>query len=299
MQAVLEKINRPENQSFFFKEVNKPYFTAPLHFHPEVEILYVQKGYGTRYLGDSVKNFYPGDLVLVGTNTPHVWSCNPDFYQKDTHLLSKAICVQFDYSVFASAGQTLPEFAKIIDLLEKAKRGMRFINGALDKLSKRIKRIPHEEGMPRLLNLMTILDIMSSTKEFKYLSSPNYKQIKINTEDANRLEIVFQYVLNNFEEEVSLNKVASIINLTPHSFCRYFKSRTNKVFSTFVNEVRIGHACKLLIDNNLSVSQICYESGFNHVSNFNRQFRKIKKMTPSEFQKKYWNQSIDETPFQN
>lgn len=294
MKAVLEKINRPENQSFYFKEVYKPYFTAPFHFHPEVEILYVQQGYGTRYVGDSVRNFFPGDLVLIGSNTPHVWSCNPDFYQKDSKLKSKAICIQFEENFRCDTLFSLPEFIKIKATLNNAKRGLRFINRAQEELSSRIKLIPKQIGMSRILNLLTILDIMSSTEDFTYLTSPNYTQIKINGQDAGRLEVVFNYVFNNFADEISLNAVSSLISLTPHSFCRYFKSRTNKVFSTFVNEVRIGHACKLLIDNHLNVSQICYKSGFNHQSNFNRQFHKIKKMTPSDFRRTYWNQTLCE-----
>ncbi len=294
MHPVLEKINRPENQSFFYKEIYKPYFTAPFHFHPEVEILYVQQGYGTRYIGDSVKNFSPGDLVLVGSNTPHVWSCNRAFYQKDTKLRSKAVCIQFEENFHCEKFFNLPELIKVKGTLNNAKRGMRFINGAQSELSSRIKLIPKQIGMSRILNLLTILDIMASTEDFRYLTSPNYMQVKINNQDARRLDIVFNYVLNNFADEISLDAVSSLINLTPHSFCRYFKSRTNKVFSTFVNEVRIGHACKLLIDDQLNVSQICYKSGFNHQSNFNRQFSKIKNMTPSEFQRKYWNQTLYE-----
>jgi AraC-like DNA-binding protein len=250
-------------------------------------------------VGDSIKNFYSGDLVLIGSNTPHVWSCSQDFYVKDSHLRSKAICIQFEESQFFNLISNFPEFDKIIDTLESAKRGMRFKGRRLDILSGKIQKIPTQEGMERLINLFSILEIMSSTEDYVYLSSPNYQKIRINNEDADRLEVVFQYVINNFNVAISLEHAASLINLTPHSFCRYFKSRTNKVFSTFVNEVRIGHACKLLIENNMNVSQICYESGYNYVSNFNRQFRKIKKMTPVEFQKKYWNKSLNEHQFQD
>jgi len=143
--------------------------------------------------------------------------------------------------------------------------------------------------MQRLIGLMTILDIMSTSKDIRYLSSPGFIPMTINSEDKSRMETIFRYVIQNYPDKIFLGEIAELVNLTEHSFCRYFKSRTSKVFSSFVNEVRIGNACKMLIENRDTISQVCYKTGFNYLSNFNRQFKKIKGMTPSEFQHKYLN----------
>jgi AraC-like DNA-binding protein len=147
--------------------------------------------------------------------------------------------------------------------------------------------------MDRLIGLLTILDIMSNRSDIKYLSSPDYSPGIINSEDKYRMEIIFRYVIKNFPGKIQLEEIASLVNLTPQSFCRFFKSRTTKVFSSFVNEVRIGNSCKMLIENKYNISQVSYLSGFNYLSNFNRQFKRIKGMTPSEYQDKYRNHNFD------
>ena len=147
--------------------------------------------------------------------------------------------------------------------------------------------------MDRLIGLLTILDIMSTSADLKYLSSHDYTPGLINSEDKYRMEIIFQYVIQKFPHKIHLEEISSLVNLTPPSFCRFFKSRTTKVFSSFVNEVRIGNASKMLIEDKHNISQVCYLSGFNYLSNFNRQFKKIKGMTPSEFQQKYKTHNFD------
>ncbi len=294
MKPTLEKISKLSDASFYYKTVDKPYFTAPWHFHPEIEILLIQKGYGTRYLGDSVENFFPGDLVLIGSNTPHVWSCSKDFYNNKKGMRSNAICIQFEENFWGEAFSGLPELHKINHLLFKAKRGIKFIGDTRKELERRIEKIPSQLGVKRIINLLSILDIMSSSPDLRFLSSPNYKTTNINIDDTSRMEIIHQYVMDNFTTNISLHDVSQLVNITPHSFCRYFKSRTNKVFSQFVNEVRIGHACQLLIESQYNVAQVCFEAGFNHLSNFNRQFKKIKHMTPTEFQLKYLGRNIDQ-----
>ena len=147
--------------------------------------------------------------------------------------------------------------------------------------------------MDRLLGLLTILDIMSKSNDIKYLASQDFNVGILNSEDKHRMETIFRYVIQKYQNKIFLEEIASLVNLTPHSFCRYFKSRTTKVFSSFVNEVRIGNSCKMLIENKYTISQVCFKSGFNYLSNFNRQFKKVKGITPSEYQYKYKNQNFD------
>jgi AraC-like DNA-binding protein len=209
--------------------------------------------------------------------------------------MSSAICIQFKENFIEKLLSGISELHVINEFLFKAKRGIQFVNRTHSILIKQIERLPYLIGMKRLLGLLTILDIKSTSNDFEYLSSPNYKPIIINSLDKERMETNFQYVIQNYSNKIFLEDKASHVNLTPHSFCRYFKSRTTKVFSSFVNEVRIGNACKNLIENKYIISQICFQSGFNYLSNFNWQFKKLKGITPSEFQKKYKSHNFDLT----
>lgn len=293
MKPRFEKINKPEDQSFYLEEVIKPYFTDLWHFHPEIEILYVREGFGSKYVGDSINSFYPSDIVIIGSNTPHVHVCNSDYLNIENKLRSSAICIQFMENIFGKSLPDIPEFYKINEFLNESKRGIQFVNKTRDVLIKHIEGLLYLKGMQRLIGLLIILDIMSTSNDIKYLSSPDYKPMIINSEDKYRMETIFRYVIQQYPNKIFLKEIASLVNLTPHSFCRYFKSRTSKVFSSFVNEVRIGNSSKMLIENKYTISQVCFKSGFNYLSNFNRQFKKIKGMTPSEFQLKYKNQNFD------
>lgn len=292
MKPIYEKINKPEDQSFYLENVIKPYFTDLWHFHPEIEILYVREGNGTKYVGDSINPFYQGDVVIIGSNIPHVWSCNDNYLRLENKLISSAVCIQFKEE-FLDKLSIIPECHTINEFLKETKSGIQFVKKTQNILIKHIENLVNLNGFKRLLCLLTILEIMSTSKDIKYLSSPNYVPNIMNSEDKVRMEIIFQYIIKNYQNKIYLEEIASLVNLTPHSFCRYFKSRTTKAFSSYVNEVRVGNACKMLIEKRVTISQVSYNSGFNYLSNFNRQFRKIKGMTPSEFLRKYKTHNFD------
>lgn len=293
MKPIFEKFDKPDDQSFYLEEVVKTYFPDPWHFHTEIEILYIKEAYGTKYIGDSIGLFSPGDVVIIGSDTPHVWESHSDFMNPENKLMSNAIVILFLEDIIGKSFSSIPEFYKIKQFLDESKRGIQFFNKTREKLIKHINGLSSRNGMNRLIGLFKILDIMSTSNDIKYLSAPNYKSLIINLEDKDRMETIYRYVIQNYSNKILLEEIASKVNLTPHSFCRYFKSRTGKVFSSFVNEVRIGNSCKLLLENKESISQVCYDSGFNYFSNFNRQFKKIKGITPSEYQFKFINQDID------
>lgn len=293
MKPIFEKINKQEDQSFYLEVVDRPYFIDLWHFHPEIEILYINKGYGTRYVGDNISSFSDDDLVITGSNTPHVWSSHDDFLVPGSKRSSQAVCIQFSEDFAGKTFSGVPEFFLIREFLNNAKRGISFTGATHRKLVLLIRALPSLRGMERLIGLLKILNIMSTSRELMYLSSPGYKPSVSNTADKYKMETIYRYVIQNFAGTIELDEIAALVNLTPQSFCRYFKSRTTKVFSAFVNEVRIGNACKMLIEDKHTVTGVCYMSGFNHLSNFNRQFRKIKGVTPSEFRRKYKNHSFD------
>lgn len=293
MRPIFEKFDKPEDQSFYLEEFVNPYFPDPWHFHTEIEILYIKEASGTRYIGDSIGLFRPGDLVIIGSNTPHVWESHPDYLNPEYQLLSTAVVILFLEDNIGKSFSNIPEFYKIKHFLEESKRGIQFLDITREKLIKHIEGLSSRHGMNRLIGLLKILDIMSTSHDIKYLSAPDYKSLIINSDDKERMETIYRYVIHNYSKKILLEDIASKVNLTPHSFCRYFKSRTGKVFSSFINEVRIGNACKMLLENKESISQICYDSGFNYLSHFNRQFKKMKGITPSEFRINFINQKID------
>ncbi|WP_186755196.1 AraC family transcriptional regulator [Echinicola salinicaeni] len=296
MKISLEKINTLPHQSFFVKEVNKPYFTAPLHFHPEFEILLILEGHGSKYIGDSIEPFGPDDLVLVGSNTPHLWQCDPEFYNNDPDLRSRAICIQFNMDFLGGDFLCIPEMEKINQLLQNSSRGIRFFGKEQKKFKMKIQELAGLDGMSRVTSLLMLLESMSTVRHKKYLSSPDYKPDLHYQKDSGKIELVINYLLQHFREKITLSDMSSLVYMTPEYFCKYFKLHTNKNFSAFLNEVRIGNACKLLMKTELNISQICYESGFNHLSNFNRQFKKIKNMSPRDYQKQYWKLDVGEFP---
>ena len=293
MKPIFEKINTPDDQSFYLEDVVRPYFPDPWHFHPEIEILYIKEACGTKYIGDSISLFNPGDIVIIGSDTPHVWESASEYLNPENKLISSATVILFLEDIIGKSFSGIPEFYRIKHFLNESKRGIQFVNKTRTRLIRHIEGLSSRNGMNRLIGLLKILDIMSTSNDIKYLSDPNYKSIMINSEDKERMETIYRYVIQNYSSKILLEEIASLAHLTPHSFCRYFKSRTGKVFSSFVNEVRIGNACKLLLENKESISQICFESGFNYFSNFNRQFKKRKGITPSEFQFKFINQDVD------
>jgi len=287
MKPRLEKIINPTHHSFHVRIFDEKHFTSPWHFHPEIEIILISSGYGTRFVEDSVKNFYPGDLCIIGRNTPHVFLSDQAFYAPESLLSCEAICIQFKDEFWGTDFNGLPEMKEIWELLTLSSRGIRYINKTRNQLEKMILEFPGKEGVTRITHLLVILETMSAGKDTVVLSSSGYRNIKLNLEDAGRMEKLYEFVFRNFNRKITVKEVSEVMSISPNSFCKYFKSRTNKVFSDFVSEVRIGNACKLLIENDLSITQICYESGFNNISNFYRQFKHIKQLTPSEFQKKY------------
>jgi len=292
MKPIFEKVSGSDYQSFYTEEIVRSSFNDPWHFHPEVEILYIKEGFGTKFVGDNVSPFFPDEIVIVGSNIPHVWSSSSEYLVEKNSmgnkLSCKAICIQFNEKFLGETFLGIPEYNKIKRFLQEARRGIQFGSKIREKLVPHIKGLTRLSGMGKLIELLRILDIMSNSKDYKYLSLPSVWNGTINTSDKDRMATIYEYVIKKFSGKIIFKELASQVNLTPESFCRYFKLRTGKALSAFINEVRIGNGCKMLIEGKYSISQICYASGFNSLSNFNRQFKKIKGLTPSEYKLRYF-----------
>jgi AraC-like DNA-binding protein len=286
MHPVFQKIEANINQSYYAEHQKFNYFPNPLQFHPEIEIMYIVHGSGTRFVGDSVNRFGPGDLVMIGQNVPHLWYSDEIYRLPNSNLVTEVIYILFKTDIFGEQFWNLPESRSIFKLIQLSQRGIRLIGKARNEISLLMKAICNSAGFSRITLLLSILELFNSQKDYQVLASP-IVQNTINESDSERLTKVYKYIINNSQQEITLEKVASIASLSTSSFCRYFKKRTNKTFIQLLNEIRISHACRLLSEEDFPVARICFICGYDNVSYFIRQFKEITGLTPLSYKKKY------------
>ena len=295
MLPKLEKIFVNQSSSIAVKREITPYMDYPLHYHPEYEIIYVEKSYGIRLMGNNISNFADGDLMFIGKNLPHVWKNDKDFYQGNKDLEVDVYVIHFSEDALKEGFFTLPELTHITKLFAMGQQGMLIKGKQHKKISEMVKKVYSSTGFDRLINFLQTLNSFAMAEEYELLSNIGYAN-SINISDTERINKVMDYLMENFDQDIKLEDVAELINLNKSSFCRYFRSKTNKTCSEFLNEIRIGHACKLLVNSNMSIGAICYEIGYNNISHFNRQFKTITGMTAKEYSRKYLKSALYGVP---
>ena len=248
------------------------------HYHPEIELVYINNGKGKRQVGLHLSNYDEGDLVMIGTNVPHTGFT--EYFDKER----KEVVVQFKPDFLGNSLEKVLEFKNIKRLFEISKRGLVFSGNTKKTIGISMLGLQYETPLQKVLTLIKILNDLSISKDVTVLNSENFDSESI--QENERIKKVFNYIKLNYKEEVSLNEVSELVFMTPPSFCRYFKSKTNKTFTTFLNEYRINNALKLLAQSELDIKNICFQCGYNNFSHFNRLFKKQISMTPSEFRKK-------------
>lgn len=286
MKPILRKIDTGHNYSFSVREDISPYLYNHWHFHPEAELTFIRRGKGMRLVGDSMEPFSDGDLILLGGNLPHLWRSDGEYFQGTPDMHIEAVAIHFMDDFWGSGFLTLPEMKDIRETMIKAKRGIRITGKAQEEVSERMEHILSMDKIRRITVLIEMLDIISRSGECSLLSTVGFAK-SYDLVHTDNINAIYNYTLDHFQDEISIREVAAIANVSPNSFCRYFKSRTMKTYWEFLLEVRIGYACKLLIEDKISISQICYSCGFNNLSNFNRQFKHLTGMTPSMYQKEH------------
>jgi AraC-like DNA-binding protein len=277
-----EKLASDSEYSINFLEVDVPCLDVPWHYHPESEIIYIEKSTGSRFVGDHSEPFEEGDVGLIGANLPHVWKSDSIYQKNIPGLHAKVLVAHFRDEIFKGPLSALPEMQNINQLILLSQYGIKFIGTAREEIGDQMKAIVKSTGIEKMLMLTRLLDYMAKTEEKQLLASTGYSKIR-KSADFDRFDKAHRYMIDNFHHDISLEIVSDIVGMTVTSFCRYFKKHTKKSFHSVLNEIRVGHACKLLLENKLNISGICFESGFNNVSNFNEQFKKIKGITPSQY----------------
>ncbi|HEV7348821.1 AraC family transcriptional regulator [Telluribacter sp.] len=286
MKSALRKTIESQVRSFTVQKLQEPHFDPNWHFHPHYQLFTVLEGTGTRFIGDSITPFEPGDTVFLGPNIPHLWRSDAWYFEEGAQLTTRGIVLYFQEDFLGKDFFTRPELNPIAQLLEESKRGFQYVGGARQKIRSELTELLHLDGLPRILRLLALLDELAHSTEGSSIASFGY----VNTHkvsETERMQKVHEYVMQNYQQEIRLTEAASLAGMSEAAFCRYFKTRANKTFTDFVSEIRIGQACKLLLEDKLSISQIAYESGFDTLSNFNRHFRRITGQTPRKYKKAY------------
>lgn len=288
MKTPFQKSRIPEGKGFVVKELIAPYFDVNWHFHSEYQLFTVLKGRGTRFIGDHMQNFREGDMVLTGPDLPHLWKNDKAYHIPENKMETHGIVIYLPDNFLNNSVFQLEEFEVISNMLKKSLRGIE-IKGKTNLLVREMMiELLEMKGVKSIVHLLKILQTIADSTDCKLIADAAY--INTNKEsEKDRMGQVYEYVMQNYQGKVSLEAAAQLSNLSVSAFSRFFKSRVNKSFSDFLTDVRISHACKLLHETDLNISEISYECGFFTLSNFNKLFKERIKKTPVEYRKEFLN----------
>lgn len=284
MQYIYENFTFPPDQSFTIRsemlEIKK--YTSS-RSHVNFEIALIENCCGKRFVGDHIEDFNGTELVLLGSYLPHCWQ----YYNViDPNVQPQAIIIHFFPDFLGKELLTKPEASGLKKLFDNAAKGIVFSKSTIARAKRILNLMLFETGLYRAALMLQLLDVLSHSDSYKTLSSPSFGIVETSNE-ANKINRVFDYIFKNFKEDISLHDVADIVPMSTGAFCRFFKQKTQRTLVEFIKEIRIGHAAKLLMEGNYNVTETCYQSGYNNISNFNKHFKDVKGLSPREFIKQY------------
>ena len=282
IKIMYEQVGLTNGSPLKVKKCDYDYFKYPWHFHDEYEIVYIIKSTGTRFAGNSIEPFSDGDLVFFGSLLPHMYRNEDIYYRGNPSLRVHAITIQFSKDFFNHAILNYPEFLKIKELLEMSRYGISFDTTPNAPIRRHIEMLPNKTGLDRLMACIHILSMMSRTTHKRKLNDDSI-DLRLPAYGESRIYKVLGRLNRDYIHNINLDDIARTAGMNTSAFRRYFKEKTGKSTLQYISELRIGYACKLLLMGELTVTQICYECGYNNISNFNRQFKKITRFTPSEY----------------
>jgi AraC-like DNA-binding protein len=286
MKPLYQELPFPIDSHIHYYIEDLPHFIVPWHYHPAIEIMYITRGIGTRFVGDCIEQYEEGDVCMIGPNLPHEWRNDDAYFDKESGLRATCICLFFKCEIFDPNFIRLPEMNNIRDLIERSRRGLKFTGNSKLEITRFIRSSVNDVGVRKVTNLLTLLELMATSTEYELLASVGFTN-SVNSEDFERFNKVYKFLVKNFATSIRLEEVSTLVGLTPTAFCRYFKERTKKTFVEYLNEMRIGYSKKLLLENKMKISTISGEVGFPNLSNFISQFKKVTGMSPSQFQKQF------------
>ena len=271
MKPLYQDLPFPIDSHIHYYIEDLPHFIVPWHYHPAIEIMYITRGIGTRFVGDCIEQYEEGDVCMIGPNLPHEWRNDDAYFDKESGLRATCICLFFKREIFDPNFIRLPEMNNIRDLIERSRRGLKFTGNSKLEITRFIRSSVNDVGVRKVTNLLTLLELMATSTEYELLASVGFTN-SVNSEDFERFNKVYKFLVKNFATSIRLEEVSTLVGLTPTAFCRYFKERTKKTFVEYLNEMRIGYSKKLLLENKMKISTISGEVGFPNLSNFISQF---------------------------
>lgn len=286
MKPVNVKLPKPPQSSFKFKKIELPSLEFNWHCHPEYEIMLMMKSRGKRFIGDNIDYYQEGDLFFIGPNLPHAWYSQVGAMGKN--VKHQAILIQFVENFAGLNVHEVPELNSVHHLFSNTSKGLQFSGEIRKKVADTMIKMESLDGMGRLISLFNILNILSKSdkKTAKVLSGIEFSG-SFYPDEQSRIDRVCTYINKNYQNTLRLDDAAEIVNMSATAFSRFFRKSTGKTFVNYVNELRIGKACKLLIESEYSVAEICYEVGFNNLSNFNRRFHERHHRSPREYRQEF------------
>jgi AraC-like DNA-binding protein len=285
MKPQLHTLPVDADASFVFKVEEVDYFTIPWHFHKEYELVLIDNSRGTRFIGDNVNHFEDGDLCLIGSNIPHLYRSSEEYYVKKNGLVARSTFIHFTKDFLGNRFFDVPEMKLVNKLLHRSSLAVEIQGRTKKYVISKLDDMKNEKAPQRLLNLLEILVRLSRSNDLKGLLSSGFSAST--TGDSDKINKVFEFIMKNYTEEIYIQDIASKLNMSVPAFSRYFKHHTRKTFSDYVTQIRIGHACRLLMDDNYSVSEISFQSGFDNLSNFYRHFKKTVGVIPKDYRNRF------------
>lgn len=282
----LEKVEKTLDTSFHTGVYKQPYFSGTWHYHPEFELLLITEGNGKRLVGDHGEDFAIDDLVLFGGQLPHAWIPDPKYLEENSQTFCESIYVQFRKQIFGSHFIDIPELKGVRKVLKLSERGMKINGKHKNEIITLIKKIPTLNPFNQLLTLLNVLNLISLST-YELLASEDYLKNSFYFK-SNRMVKIHEFIMENYQQEITIKTCAKIANMTIPSFCRFFKTETSYTFSNYLNKIRIDFSKKLLLNTDMAIKEIGYECGYNSAPYFNKQFKKIVGESPFKYRKSQW-----------
>jgi len=273
-------------QSFSARHDVAPNINSRWHYHDELELIYIKNGSGTQFIGDSIRQFNNGDVVLVGSNLPHFWQFDEQYFSEGQPQPADVYVVHFAKEFWGNSFINLPENQELNRVIEQSTQGIQITGNSAGVVAQFIVKIVEANGAHKIINLMEALLEIARSKEVNHLVSLGFQSGFQETE-RDRIQSIYNYTILNYRKKIELAEIAGVAKISRNSFCKFFKSRTGRTYSLFTNEIRVGHACRLLIENRMNVKEICYECGFYNFASFHKCFKDITGKTPLQYQKSF------------
>ena len=280
MKPIFQRLTAEPEEGFAFKAVRAAGFDCPWHMHTEYELILVLAGSGYRIVGDNMTSLGPGDLVFVGPGLPHIWQEERAKGAAPVH----ALLIQFGEGFLSTGLLKLPALEPVRRLLQRAARGLHVTGATRRKVAAIMKQMTRSKGLERILQFLQILDLLANSKGCHPIASPNFTA-NLELYDQERMDRVFQFLTSRLDQPLRLSEAAQLVHLSEGAFSRFFRAHAGKTFPSFVNELRIGRACRLLTESEKNITEVAFECGFTNLSNFNRQFLRLKAVSPRQFRR--------------